>query len=127
VKIELPARPRRRIVSLVPMVDVVMNLLFFFMLATTYAELKPVALSLAGPIGVSPGIAAVPHLRVAADSLQLDGTTLDWKRVLARLKAQHDPRVIVEPAPGLPVQPLLTALDKLREAGIAASLGRATP
>lgn len=126
MRIAAPPRPRRRIVSLVPMVDVVMNLLFFFMLATTYAHLKPVALSLAGP-AVAGAPVAPPRLRVGASSIALDGQTLDWPAALDRLKSRAVPAVIVEPAAGLPVQPLLDALDRLRAAGVSASLARGAP
>ncbi len=126
MKIGTPSRTRRP-PSLVPMIDVVMNLLFFFMLATTFAALAPQALAvaLAGGSASSSAPSVTPTLRVAPKGLALDGQAMDWATVLARLKAQPAPSVVVEPAPDLAAPPLLDALLKLREAGVSARLARA--
>lgn len=126
MRIELPARPRRRIVSLVPMVDVVMNLLFFFMLAGAYTELKPVVLNLAGA-DAQAAKAAPPLLRVEAQAVTLDGARATLDTALGQLRQRGATVVVVQPAPGLAVQPLLTTIERLRAAGLQPALVRAAP
>ncbi|AGA91507.1 biopolymer transport protein [Thioflavicoccus mobilis 8321] len=119
--VEPLARPRRGL-RLAPLVDVVFLLLVFFMLVARLET--PQAIAIDPPAAPGGTLAGTVLVRVdAAGRLDLNGTPTTLAglpEALAPLRA-HDPapRVLVQPAPGLPLQGLVRVLDALAAAGIA--------
>ena len=124
------ATGRRARVSLIPLIDVMLVLLFFFMLATSYVDSGRTRLELAAAAqGRAGGEADSTRLLVLADGrLQFQGETralVDWLPVL-QARPPGD-ALSVSPAPGLPLQTLLSSWQALQAAGLNARLAAEAP
>ncbi len=119
----LPERRPRPLVSLTPLIDVVFILLVFFMLASSFLDWRAI------PIGprVQGGSTSTPsdsvRLTVAVNGeLSLDGESLAREAVTARLRDRlaENPAlgVVLQSAPGTPLQHTVTALDLVAASGI---------
>lgn len=120
-----PARRPRARISLIPLIDVMLVLLFFFMLVTSYVRIDRTPLELAdGGRGGSPGLSEADSATVLDDGQLLyrgETRTLDaWLPSLRTLPAGQELRL--HAAPGLPLQALLAAWQRLREQRIAVRL-----
>ena len=133
MRLEDAAGPRRRPISLTPLIDVVFILLLFFMLASNFQQWRSMKLTASSKSAASPSDAKALVLKVAADgTLELDGRPLASAE-LAAVLAPHlrrDPAqsVVVRPADALPLQTLVNTFDRLAAAGVTKSaLGRSLP
>ncbi|KAA5604086.1 biopolymer transporter ExbD [Roseospira marina] len=122
-----PAARRRPLVSLTPLIDVVFILLVFFMLATSFMDWRVIGLDTphhTAPTTASPTKSTTLRIDVGARELRLDGqpATLEQiaRTVAARLETTPDQRVLVRPAPGVPLQRAVTVLDHLAALGVSA-------
>ncbi len=118
------ARSGRAAISLTPLIDVVFILLVFFMLASSFADWQ------AFNLGTTRTTTAVPksdetavRIEVAADgTLTVNGATVDDTGLGQRLAAAaaQDPaqRVVIRPAPGVPLQRVVTVIDAAKAAGL---------
>ena len=116
---------RRSLISLVSMIDVLMILLIFFMVTSTYLNLDmvPMAESADQPAGAAPGGTAV-LIRLAADGVaHVQGQPLDAAALTVLLKARLavDPAtpVIVLPSGAASTQALVAVMDVATQAGAA--------
>lgn len=122
-------KPARPLISLVPMIDVMLILLVFFMVTSTYLNLDMIpALSQsdrpAPPVDASSESGASAMLiRIGADGVPFyQGRALDpdtLNTALARRLAE-DPatRVILLPTGSARMQALVTAMDQITRAGV---------
>lgn len=123
MQFELPARRRRRLISLTPLIDVVFILLLFFMLASRLTQLYAVPIE--APGRAAPDAPSEPALllRIGNDgSLDLNGEPVaadalgaelaDWRARTPQL------RVVVQPQDRVPLQTSLRVLDTLAAAGV---------
>lgn len=127
MKLNVSQRRRAR-PSLIPLIDVMLVLLFFFMLATTYVGYSRTPLKLApgGRASAGPGdpgvVSAVllesGQLRIGAEVLSL---------TLAIQQLQQAKEVRLSPAPGVALQALLAGWESLAAAGIKAQLAEGAP
>lgn len=129
MRLALARRPRSRL-SLIPLIDVMLVLLFFFMLATSYVEVKRTRLELAA--ADSPGLGAdqAPAVAVVLEAglLRYDGQVRPLAELLPQLRAlPADSELRLSPAPGVSLQTLLSAWERLRAEGVAAKLGAEAP
>ncbi|NBZ88813.1 ExbD/TolR family protein [Stagnihabitans tardus] len=118
--------PRRLGVSVVSMIDVMMILLFFFMITSSYLNLDMVPAlekSEARLEGAAPGAGLAPLLiRVSADSsLSVQGQKLspaDCEAMVARRLAEAPlTEVLIFPSGAAPLQGLVLAMDAVTRAG----------
>jgi biopolymer transport protein ExbD len=123
MRFELPLRPRRRLIGLTPLIDVVFILLLFFMLASSLTRLHAVPLDT--PITEVAKVERHPTLllRIKADGqLDLNGKRLDSQALIDRLRARlqqtPDLRVLVQPADAVRLQVTLQVFDQLAAAGV---------
>lgn len=123
MRFELPVRPRRRLIGLTPLIDVVFILLLFFMLASSLTRLHAVALD-APNIEVA-GADSQPALllRIQANGrLDLNGESVETEALTDRLRTQlersPDLQVWVQPADTVPLQMTLQVFDQLAAAGV---------
>lgn len=114
--------PRRRLVSLTPLIDVVFILLLFFMLASSFVEWRTIGLNVpAGDSAGSPDLESMV-IGVSRDrKLHLNGEAITWegletriRPVLARDAAQP---FVVQPEADVPLQAIVTVLDRLAAVG----------
>lgn len=125
-----PAR-RRSLISVVSMIDVMMILLFFFMVTSSYLNLDMVpalqksddAPDAPAPSPTSkPGAAATLLIRIAADgaaSLRGQPLTQDTLAALLKDRLATDPLtpVVLFPSGGAQLQALITVMDTVTRAG----------
>ncbi len=120
---ELPAQPRRRLIGLTPLIDVVFILLLFFMLASSLTRLHAIALDALNTRIASADNEPALLLRIQVDGrLDLNGEPLQTDALTDRLRAQlqraPDLRVWVQPEDAVPLQMTLQVFDQLAAAGI---------
>lgn len=118
-------RSRRRLISLTPLIDVVLILLVFFMLASNFNRWQVIVLDTPPPPAVSTGEArGAVLLRVHGDGrLDLNGLPVNSETLERRLGEllQRDPEqpVLVQPGRGVDLQDLVSVLDRLHRLGVA--------
>ena len=122
MRIEL-SRPRRRLITLTPLIDVVFILLVFFMLASNFLDWRVIELDLAkstqgtSPRVNRPWVIRVEHNgRVALNDQQLNLQRLK-ERVRALLQSNPEQSFIIQPASNSVAQATVDVLDQLSAAG----------
>lgn len=121
-------RPRSRL-SLIPLIDVMLVLLFFFMLATSYVEVERTRLELAsGGRPSGGGEAATVAVVLEQGLMRYGGEVRPLAELLPQLRAlPADAELRLAPAPGLSLQTLLAVWERLRDEGVAAKLEAGGP
>ena len=125
LRIPRPA-PRGRAIPLTPMIDVLLIMLVFFMVTSTYTELRMMPVITAPDPGAAPSApprGAVPLLirldaagGLAVGAQRLEAAALG-ALVAARLTQVPDLRISILPAPAADTQALVTLLETLTGAG----------
>ncbi len=123
--VALPRRsPVRSPISLAPMIDVLLILLVFFMVTSTYLDLdmipaiSPDAEAVTGP-ATTPGTTLL--VRVGADGVPaIRGRALSGPALAETLRAAapERPRVLVLPSGAAPVQALVSVMEAATRAGL---------
>lgn len=115
--------PRRTLISLTPLIDVVFILLVFFMLASSFLDWRSIELNTAqkttaGFIEEQPALLVDVGVNTVqlADRLMLESVLVDEIRMAQESAPQR--KVAIRPADGVKVQRVVTLLDKLNQAGI---------
>ena len=129
MQLGLPRRPRSKL-SLIPLIDVMLVLLFFFMLATSYVDVGRTRLDLApaGRAGMGGNELSAQATVFDDGQLRYSGSTRpipDWVAELKALPAGTQLSLV--PAPGVSLQGLIAAWEQLQAAGVAARLGAGAP
>ena len=113
---------RRSLISLTPLIDVVFILLLFFMLASSFSQWRTI--DVLTPAAGSARNADEQPLLIRIDSageIYLDGTlhTPDSLGAAADAVLRQQPlrRIIVQPAPDVSLQTIVSVLERLRAAG----------
>lgn len=112
-------------ITLVPMVDVMMILLIFFMVTSTYLNLDRIPAVEQTDSGSAPaagGPGAVVMIRLSADgTLSVRGQALSpdaYSAAIAeRLAADPETQFVLLPSAEAPLQTLVTAMDRAAAAG----------
>ena len=124
-------RPRPRL-NIAPLIDVVFLLLVFFMLAGTFIDASAIDLSMSRPGAAAAGAnddALVVDVRVGGE-LRLNGLTLGLEdlgpELAARAGARTDVPVAVRAEARVPVQLLVTVMDRIQAVGMT-NIRLATP
>lgn len=119
-------RPSRSgpLISLVPMIDVMMILLVFFMVTSTYLDLDmiPAARTADGSTGEGSGPAPTVMLRIGAEGTPvLRGQALSSQELERFLEGQlrREPltRLLILPSGGATTQALISVMDQATRAG----------
>lgn len=114
--------PKRKLIGLTPLIDVVFILLVFFMLASSFLNWR--AIDLTAPVRAATGasVDGALLLEIRAEGLWLAGeaVTLDGpgRRLGTRLAAEPDRPVLIAPDAGVPLQRTVMVLDWLQAAGV---------
>ena len=127
-----PPRPRA-LISLVPMIDVMLILLVFFMVTSTYLDLdmipagargdQPTNAPVAGPGDGSGGVGGTLLIRIGADGIPvlrgqpLDGAALAEQLSLRMAEAPLT-RVLLLPSPAARTQALVSVMETASAAGV---------
>jgi len=112
---------RRLLISLTPLIDVVFILLIFFMLASSFLDLRTI--DLVAPVRTASGASMEGALLVdvRADDLRLSGETVSLDTLVARIEDHlartPGQRVLIRPASGVTLQAAVQILDRLTVAG----------
>jgi len=114
--------PRKRLVSLTPLIDVVFILLLFFMLASSFIEWRAIVLNV--PAGGSAGSPDRESLVIGVNrdgKLRLNGEAVTWEGLETRIRPvlAHDAAqpFVVQPEADVPLQGIVTVLDRLAAVG----------
>jgi len=110
-----PARRRRALIGLTPLIDVVFILLIFFMLASRLGDWRGLPV-VSAPGGGGGGMAGAVLLELRADGLRLSGAPLDAAALAARLPPGR--RVLLRAGDGVTMQALTALLDRLEALGV---------
>jgi len=114
--------PRRRLVGLTPLIDVVFILLVFFMLASSFQDWRAIDLTASAAAGASTPMEGALLVEVRSDGLRLaaDPVSLDVlvARVGQRVASQPEVPVLVKPASGVVLQEMVRVLDALAAVGV---------
>lgn len=114
------AQRRRPLIGLTPLIDVVFILLVFFMLASSFLQWRVIDLD-AGEAGGGTGKGAI-LIDILPDAVRFGARTVTLDemaaRVAARLQSHPQQKVLVRPAPGVPLQRSVDILDRLAAAGV---------
>lgn len=114
-------RPRRQLISLTPLIDVVFILLVFFMLASSFLDWRSIVLSAPSAGASSAPMEGALLVEVRPQGLRLSGRPLGLDeleaRVRARLADKPDQSIFVKPAAGVPLQRAVAVLDRLSATG----------
>lgn len=122
-------RPTRSgpLISLVPMIDVMLILLVFFMVTSTYLNLDMIPAVRQQDQGATPTVATAPTstvmIRLGADGVPVvRGQTLSGTALTGVLRTQlaDEPltQVIVLPSGGATTQALISVMDLATQAGV---------
>ncbi|TLP62618.1 biopolymer transporter ExbD [Parasedimentitalea maritima] len=120
------AQPRA-LISLVPMIDVMLILLVFFMVTSTYLNLDMIPALRPDTDSVSTTVSAQPEgsiiIRIGADGhAVLRGQQLDADAVTDHLTTEiaHEPltQVLILPSGAAPMQALISVMDSAALAGV---------
>ncbi|MBV0912471.1 biopolymer transporter ExbD [Rhodobacteraceae bacterium ASV31] len=102
--------PRRRRLSLTPLIDVIVLLLLFFMLSSTFSRFGEV--DLAGAGSAKAGAGAPPlFLKLSSEAASLNGAAVTLDALAGRLGAKGEERtLLVSPSGDVTAQRLTDAL-----------------
>jgi biopolymer transport protein ExbD len=126
----LAPRPLRRSrIPLTSLVDVVFNLLFFFMLTSQYLDWRVLPVDLAEvapePADASGAPTALTVLLLPGGGLRLGDRPAPVAEVIEAIRAESGVRpVMLVPAQGVSLQATVDALDALAPSGARVVLGR---
>lgn len=115
-------QPRKRSVSLTPLIDVVFILLLFFMLASNFIEWRAIGLNVpAKGVAISSEQESL-LIRVMRDgSLYLNDKAMKAEelndQIQQALMRNAEQILGVQPEAGIPLQQIVTVLDRLTAAG----------
>jgi biopolymer transport protein ExbD len=118
-----PARTRSKRPSMIPLIDVMLVLLFFFMLASSYVDYarKPLQIAPGGPPAGGADDPGVVRAELLGDGrLKVDGALFDLAEATRSLSAAREVRLA--PAPGVSLQTLLAGWEQLSAAGVRVQL-----
>lgn len=112
---------RRPLVGLTPLIDVVFILLLFFMLASSFLDLRAIGLDVPAPAGDTAPVRGALLIEIREDGLRYGGAYIALDRLVDRvdtqLRSKPDRRVLVRPREGVSLQRAVTVLDRLSAAG----------
>jgi len=116
------ARRKRNmaLITLTPLVDVMLILLVFFMVTSTYLDLDmmPMVQQQQDSGGTASGPAPTLLIRIPADGVaRLRGQPLTAQSLARALQAQPGAQVLILPSGGANVQGLVSAIQAATEAG----------
>lgn len=117
------SHPRRRLISLTPLIDVVLILLVFFMLASSFVQWRVLILETPPLPTLSTGdVQGAVLVRVHADGrLDINGQQAGSLESGLRPFLARDPSqsVLVQPGRGVSLQALVSVLDRLHQLGVS--------
>ena len=119
------SRRRRALISLTPLVDVVLILLVFFMVASSFRDWRAITLDsgLSGGTGASTRMEGALLVEVLPGGVRLSGEPVSLEVLATRVRRhaakRPDLRVLIEPAPGVELQETVHVIDALRASGVA--------
>lgn len=114
---------RRALIGLTPLIDVVFILLLFFLLASSFLEWNTIKLTTPATQGMVAGSSGGAVLiRLGSNgALDMNGQPILIDELMSKLKQlltdKPDQKILVRPAKGVPLQPVVSVLDAVKEAG----------
>ncbi|MFK8068499.1 MAG: ExbD/TolR family protein [Gammaproteobacteria bacterium] len=117
------AQQPRALISLTPLIDVVFILLLFFLLASSFLEWHTIKLSTPatqGMVANSSGGAVL--IRLGSNGvLDINGRPVLINELPSKLTQfldkKPDQKILIRPAKGVPLQPVVSVLDAVKKAG----------
>ena len=114
-------RPRRTLIRLTPLIDVVFILVVFFMLASSFSDWRAIDLTMRGGAAADAPMVGALLLEIRRDGLRLSGESVSiddlGTEVARRAAARPGLRVLVRPDQGVSLQEAVRVLDRLAGTG----------
>ena len=123
----LPAsrtRRRRALISLTPLVDLVLILLVFFMVASSFRDWRAITLdsAVSGGNAESARMEGALLVEVLPGGVRLSGEPVSLELLVTRVRRhaakRPELRVLIEPAPRVVLQETVHVIDALRATGV---------
>ena len=113
---------RRRLISLTPLIDVVLILLVFFMLASSFLDWRSIKLEMATSSGAQSAGEGALLIRVKSNgTIDLNGEAISIDnlvtKISSRLKIKPGQPILIQPEQGATLQPVVVLLDRLAAIG----------
>lgn len=120
--LEAPA-PRKQLISMTPLIDVVFILLLFFMLSSTFVKTRQLEIKAAGASSSQLQSQVQKILLHVGSTVTIDGMSYalqsdEFERILNRF-ASDDDKVTVAAMGPVKVQNIIRLIDQARQAGIS--------
>ena len=113
--------PRRALISLTPLIDVVFILLVFFMLASSFLDWRTIELNASQRTSGGTSLQGAMLIEVRLDGARIAGRMVTPENlettVRQRLQENPDLRVLVKPAEGVDLQRTIGVVDRISAAG----------
>jgi biopolymer transport protein ExbD len=123
MRLDLPARPAGRAISLTPLIDVVFILLLFFLLASQFQQWRALTMNAPTLAQGERAESSAVLVRVHGDGqVDLNGEPIDVpgleRAIGERLADDPELAVVVQPAADATLQPIISVIDRLVAAGV---------
>ncbi len=108
------------LITMTPLVDVMMILLVFFMVTSSYLDLDMMPMVQSEPEGIAPPTTPAPTLLIritASGEARLRGQPLTVQSLVTALQQAPHARVLILPSGGANVQGLVSAIEVATRAG----------
>jgi len=113
--------PRKRLLSMTPLIDVVFILLLFFMLASSFIEWREIELNMATNTGTHQSDHSPVVIRISQDNFLLRGESVSLEQLMKHVRSERvnnaDLQVVIQPQASVSLQRIVTLLDQLRAVG----------
>lgn len=112
-------KPKRSLISLTPLIDVVFILLIFFMVATNFTKWKFIELNIGKTEMLHVQDEGYSLIKVkSSQQYELNGRNLDINELIIqirqRIRQSNEHAVVIQPVGDLPLQSLVFVFDKLK-------------
>ncbi|MFN0263381.1 ExbD/TolR family protein [Tepidamorphus sp. 3E244] len=118
--------PRKRLVNITPLIDVIFLLVLFFLLASVFARNGEIDISARVPGNAVQSDLQTVLVRVGeGGALDINGRPVEREALFEAIGEASETRVVLLARPGSTMQDFVTMLDRIQQAGFPVVTGSA--